>query len=726
VSVPGYEIESVLGRGGMGVVYKARHLALKRVVALKMILAGGHAAPREQARFRIEAEAVARLQHPNIVQVFEIGASDGHPYCALEFVEGGNLASKIAGKPLPPRQAAKLVEALARAMQLAHSRNVVHRDLKPANVLLAHNGTPKITDFGLARQTDSDSGATQAGQIMGTPSYMAPEQASGRAHEAGTAADIYALGAILYDCLAGRPPFKCKTVVQTLDQVRTQEPVPPSRWQSSVPLDLETICLKCLRKEPEKRYTSAAELADDLVRWEKGEPIRARAVGGLERAVKWVRRNPVMTAAALAVVLALSVGITVGYLNYRDAVTARLTADNRAEERDRARKEAVRDAAEAKKQALRADREAALANGALHSIQIKEALRARDEFDYDRVAQVLDQMRPEYHDALETCYVRNMWLKEAWPRRTLGRAPFRSVAYSPDGKTVLTGSGDLARLWDAETGMEKVVLKGHKHEIYSVCFSPDGKSVLTGSKDQTARLWDAQTGLEKAVLKGHTESVVCTCFSSDGKYALTGSGVFGFWTPKQKVPGDARMWDVQTGHEKVVFKGHVLGLSSTCFSPDGKQVLTGSFDKTARLWDAQTGVEKVVLREQMLADRSMKSRYSIMCVAYSPDGKTVLTGSDDCVARLWDAETGLEKVVLKGHKHAVTSVAYSPAGKTVLTLASGDTMVRLWDAETGMEHAILQGHTRGVTSAAFSPDGKRVVTGSMDTTVRLWDVKPRR
>ena len=311
VLVPGYEIESVLGRGGMGVVYKARHLTLKRIVALKMVLAGGHAGPHQLARFRIEAEAVARLQHPNIVQIHEVGVADGHAYCALEFVEGGTLAGKLAGKPMPAGEAAKLVEMLARAMQLAHSRNVVHRDLKPANILLTADGTPKITDFGLARQMDSDSGETQAGAVMGTPSYMAPEQASGNAHAAGPAADVYALGAILYDCLAGQPPFKGKTVIETLDQVRTQDPAPPSRYQASIPLDLDTICLKCLRKEPEKRYASAAELADELVRYQQGEPILARPVGRFERALKWVKRNPVMAAAVAAVfMLMLLVSIT--------------------------------------------------------------------------------------------------------------------------------------------------------------------------------------------------------------------------------------------------------------------------------------------------------------------------------------------------------------------------------------------------------------------------------
>ncbi len=310
VSVPGYAIESLLGRGGMGIVYKARHLTLKRTVALKIVRTGGHAGPPDIARFRIEVEAVARLQHPNIVQIHEIGEANGQPYCALEFVEGGNLAGKLGGKPMLAKEAAKLVEALARAMQLAHSRNVVHRDLKPANILLAADGTPKITDFGLARLMDIDSGESQAGKVMGTPSYMAPEQASGQAHDAGPAADVWHAGAVLYEVPSPvGPPFKGQTVVETLDQVRTQDPVPPSRWQPGVPRDLETICLKCLRKEPENRYASAAELADELVRYQQGKPTpwRGRWVGS-ERSLKWAKRNPVVRVGALwPVVLALAV-----------------------------------------------------------------------------------------------------------------------------------------------------------------------------------------------------------------------------------------------------------------------------------------------------------------------------------------------------------------------------------------------------------------------------------
>ncbi|MGO9914481.1 MAG: serine/threonine-protein kinase, partial [Isosphaeraceae bacterium] len=378
----------MLGRGGMGVVYKARHLALKRTVALKMVLAGGHAGPRELARFRIEAQAVARLQHPNIVQIHEVGEAGGHAYLALEFVEEGNLAGKLDGKPMPARDAGRLVEAVARAMQLAHSRNVVHRDLKPANILLTTDGTPKITDFGLARQLDIDSGETQAGAVMGTPSYMAPEQASGHAHEAGPAADIYALGAILYACLAGRPPFQGTTVVETLDQVRTQEPVAPSRWQAGVPLDLETICLKCLCKEPEKRYASAAELADDLVRYQQGEPIRARPVGRLERGVKWVKRNPLAAGAALAMALALPIGI--GVSTWQAVPATRASSAARAAE---ARADEKRQ--EAEHQRERADESRQRSRRLLYAADMNLAQQALKLNNLGRARRLLDRHRPQ-------------------------------------------------------------------------------------------------------------------------------------------------------------------------------------------------------------------------------------------------------------------------------------------------------------------------------------------
>jgi hypothetical protein len=304
VAVPGYEILGELGRGGMGVVYKARHLGLNRLVALKMILAGGHAGPDELARFRAEAEAVARLNHPNIVQIHDVGESGGLPYFSLEFVEGGSLDRKLAGTPLPSDEAAQLAERLARAMAAAHAAGLVHRDLKPANVLLGADGTPKVTDFGLAKKLDT-AGQTASGAIMGTPSYMAPEQASGKSREIGPACDVYALGAILYECLTGRPPFKAATPLDTIMQVVSAEPVSPRQLNVRVPVDLETICLKCLQKEAARRYAGAAAMADELSRFRDGLPIQARPVGSLERAAKWVKRRP--TAAATAALLALLV-----------------------------------------------------------------------------------------------------------------------------------------------------------------------------------------------------------------------------------------------------------------------------------------------------------------------------------------------------------------------------------------------------------------------------------
>ena len=309
--IAGYEILEVLGVGGMGIVYKARHQRLDRFVALKMIRAGSSARPEDLARFESEAKAVAAIEHSNIVKIFEIGEHDGMPYFSLEFLPGGNLATKIGGQPQPVDEAARIVEVLARAIRVAHQHNVIHRDLKPGNVLLAADGTVKISDFGLVKRLESDSGQTRSGSILGTPAYMAPEQARGENQTVGPAADQYALGAILYELLTGRPPFQGTSVLETLDMVRSREPVPPSQLQPKTPRDLETICLKCLQKEIPRRYPDVLALAEDLRRFRAGETILARPVSGAERLWRWCLRNPRVASLSAAVALLLLI-VTAG------------------------------------------------------------------------------------------------------------------------------------------------------------------------------------------------------------------------------------------------------------------------------------------------------------------------------------------------------------------------------------------------------------------------------
>ncbi len=374
-TVAGYEILGVLGRGGMGVVYKARQPGLKRVVALKMILSGGHAGEDDLGRFRSEAQAVARLQHPNIVQIYEVGEDDGRPYFSLEYVDGGCLSKQLHGQPQPPHLAAEMALVLTKAIAHAHAHGIVHRDLKPANVLLAKDGTPKVTDFGLAKRLEEDEGQTRSGSILGTPDYMSPEQASGQIREIGPRSDIYALGAMLYEFTTGRVPLRGASVLETLQQVVTKEPVAPTLLQPKLPRDLETICLKCLHNDPAKRYATADDLAEDLRRFLASEPILARPIGTVERAWRACRRNPrvaaltsilvvivaawAATASALALRLKVEKDATDQALVY--ATTERRRANENAELAKKTAEEAQRREQIARKSAAQAIESASVA-----------------------------------------------------------------------------------------------------------------------------------------------------------------------------------------------------------------------------------------------------------------------------------------------------------------------------------------------------------------------------
>jgi serine/threonine-protein kinase len=389
--IPGYEIVGEIGRGGMGVVYKARQRGLNRWTALKMVLAGAHAGPQQVARFHTEAKAVALLQHPNIVQIYDVGEHGGLPYFSLEYVDGGTLFKKVHRQPQPPHQAAHLIEMLAEAMDYAHQHGVIHRDLKPGNVLLTIDGQPKITDFGLAKLLEGDSSQTRTGTIVGTPSYMAPEQARGQTHEIGPRADVYALGAMLYELLTGQPPFLAATPMETMLQVTHNEPMPPSRLTPKLPPDLETICLKCLQKESHKRYASAGALAADLRRFLIGEPIVARPVGSGERAWRWCRRNPkvaVLSAAVFVLLLAITVMSVASNLQLKKQQAETERQFERAENNAALEREARRLADQKRDEALKAEGRAA-DNAAIAGEQRTLALNTL----YGLVTKVEDKLR---------------------------------------------------------------------------------------------------------------------------------------------------------------------------------------------------------------------------------------------------------------------------------------------------------------------------------------------
>jgi predicted Ser/Thr protein kinase len=467
--VPGYQVLGELGRGGMGVVYKAHQISLNRTVALKMILAGAHASPKDRARFRAEAEAVAQLQHPHIVQVYEVREQDGLLCLAMEFVEGGSLARKAAGVPQPARPAAQLVETLSRAIHVVHERHIIHRDLKPANVLLTSDGVPKITDFGLAKRLDGEAAPPQSGTILGTPSYMAPEQI-GDQKPVGRTADVYALGAILYELLTGRPPFKGEGPMDTVLHVLYEEPVPPSRLQRGVPRDLETICLKCLSREPGRRYLTAAVLADDLRRFLDSRPIHARPVGNVARAWKWARRRPGL--AAMLASLLLVTGL--GFAGVTGALVFALAGWQEAEEQQQR--------ANSERAAAQEARGKAEAN-----LYVSRIAQARLEWRLNNLAGVetlLDQCPPESR-GWEWHYLKSRNHSDLLTLTEPNWELVRAVAFSPDGRrlatagrrrpgtTGQTGPG-FVKLWDATTGQPLFTVDPGVAAT-TVAISPDGR-----------------------------------------------------------------------------------------------------------------------------------------------------------------------------------------------------------------------------------------------------------
>jgi WD40 repeat protein/tRNA A-37 threonylcarbamoyl transferase component Bud32 len=729
-AIPGYEILGELGRGGMGVVYKARHVKLKRMVALKMIRAGQLAGEQERGRFLLEAEAVARLRHPNIVQIFEIGEWEGRPYFSLEFVEGGSLDRKLARAPQPPREAAQKVEILARAMQHAHEQQVLHRDLKPANVLLETDGTLKITDFGLARQLDDDDSQTHSGTIMGTPSYMPPEQAAGKAKELGPAADIYALGAVLYEMLTGQPPFKGASAYETLDLVCNTEPVPPQQMQPKLPPDLETICLKCLHKEPGQRYASAAALADDLHRFLADEPIHARAARLTERAWRWCRRNPAPAlAASLAVLLLIVVTVGSFVLAWTESANAsRLAGANTKITQEQGRtkdalKTAERNEREAILQRQRAERQSVellfdkgvalcergeMSQGLLwlaRALEVAERSEAATDLQRSIRANLAAWSRENRplrqaftHDAGHLAIVRGKvaGADRAQPNSRPIDHAFSSLAFSPNGRLVTTCSVKAVRLHDVMTGKPVGPPLKHGDLINSVSFSPDGKTLLTGSNDGMARCWDVASGqlLGKPLALG--QAVRLVAYTPDGRIFVT------------VLRTSAQLWDAATIRPVGVPLECDGPIQAAAFSPDSTMLLTGTRNGYARLWQPGTG--------RPLTPPLQHQDEELELVAFNPTGKAFVTAWRN--ARLWEAPSGKSITGPLELSKAMWSLAFSPDGQTLLTTDLGGN-ARLWDGITGKPRGGQLPKQGDLLSAGFSPDGKQFFLAGGAGTVQF-------
>ncbi len=700
-----YELMQVIAQGGMGVIYRARQVSLNRLLALKLIRAGRLARPDDLIRFQLEARAAAQLDHPHIVPIYEVGEHAGHPYFSMKLVDGGNLASQAARFHGQPRAAARLMAAVARAVHYAHQHGILHRDLKPANILLAGKSDdppdtlwPMVTDFGLAKQVDATEpgGLTSSGSILGTPGYMAPEQAEGMRAGVTTAADTYALGAIFYELLTGRPPFRADSVLEILRQVREEEPPSPRSIAPRVPRDLETIVLKCLEKNPSQRYASAEALAADIDRWLGDLPIHARPATPVRRLLKSARRRP---AAASLVVLAGLFSLATALAIRGQLVSARLQSD------------VVQTGValdQATHQRARVEAQLGEMQDETYFKQLIAAQRAWENNDPALADELLERcperlrewewhhLRRRFHSELQTIHGHD--------------AALCGAAFRPDGSLLTCPNEPRGfRLWETAPESSGGRIPGHEGTMYGLAFDPAGTRMASAEASGLVRVWSLPEGKLEHVFRGHRGWACAISFSADCRMAASAGqdGAVRVWSLS---PGQA----IETDRPMRVLQGHRAPVLGVAFHPQGSLLASAGQDGTVRLWPLQTGAPA--------ANRILRGHVqAVRCVAFHPRGHVLASAGADRMVRLWDLSTGRELLRFGDFGNRVDGLAFSPDGRTLAT-ASLDRSVRLWDAETGRPLRAFPGHAAPVFSVIFSPDGKKLASVSQDRTVKVWDL----
>ncbi len=715
-----YELLERIGQGGMGIVYKARQRSLSRVVAIKMISTGEFASTSAVRRFHIEAEAAAKLDHPNIVPIYEIGTHHGQHYFSMGLVEGRALAEEMregkfridsngkasSAASVRERQiaAARLIATVARAVYYAHQRGILHRDIKPGNILLDAEGEPHLTDFGLAKLLEDEHAITHTMDVLGTPSYMSPEQAGGETKQISTAADVYGLGAVLYQLLTGSPPFVGGTTYETIRLLRETEPRRPSLLNSEVDCDLDTICLKCLEKDPARRYATANALAEELERWIRHEPIEARPITSGERVRKWLRRRPaifwVLGSLSLVLFLALAIGSPIAAFRIASAKQAETEERKIAE---RAKNQAVDTANELRR--------------TLYASEMNIAYQTWQSGDTDRARTFLERQRPPPGETdLRGWEWRYLWSQTKYKelKRTTTASPlgFWSCAFSPDSQFVAGGTADgQVVLWNPRTGqtIREFGQPGPINVVDSVAFTRDGSLLFQSLRSSEVVVWDLRTGQSRLrfgpripsfglrLALSPDETLVATAHGPD--YVPTGSG-------------DVRLWNARSGRE-LARTPPQSSLVRVAFSPDGKHLATSGALGHTKVWSVADLREVAVLPHD--------HQPTIFALAFSPDGKQLVTGSSDGLLRLWEWESQRLVATWPGHSLSCDAATWSPDGKLLAT-GGRDEIVRLWNPTNQMKVGVLKGHAGRISGLAFSGDGQLIVSASEDKTLRSWQV----